>query len=55
MHLLLMRTMTPAETGHTTGVVSLASLLRGERPPRAESDLGRPAVVARLVTGGWPG
>ncbi|WP_206610418.1 ATP-binding protein [Actinomyces wuliandei] len=55
MHTLLLRTMTLAETRHSTGEVSLSSLLDGEELPLADSALGLPELVSRVVTGGWPG
>lgn len=55
MHTLLLRTMTLAETGHSTGEVSLSSLLDGGELPLAESALGLPELVSRVVAGGWPG
>ncbi|MDR1295529.1 MAG: DUF4143 domain-containing protein [Bifidobacteriaceae bacterium] len=51
---LLMRTMTLAESGHSTGAVTLTGILSGTVGLR-ESCIGFHQVVSRLVTGGWPG
>ena len=50
-----MRTMSFAETGHSTGSVSLDSLFDDEPVPVAESEISLADVVARIVVGGWPG
>ncbi|VEI13291.1 ATP-binding protein [Trueperella bialowiezensis] len=50
-----MRTMTLSESGHSTGAVSLASLLQGDIPPLESSDISFPDLVSRIVSGGWPG
>lgn len=52
---VLMRTMTFAETGHATGAVSLRGLFDGPPQDLPESQIDFPAVVNRLVVGGWPG
>ncbi|MEO5704177.1 MAG: DUF4143 domain-containing protein [Candidatus Limnocylindrales bacterium] len=52
---LRMRPMTLAETGHSSGMVSLASLLRGERPSAADPGLTVTDLAERIVIGGWPG
>lgn len=50
-----MRTLSLAESGDSTGEVSLAELLEGREPPLAESAQDLPETVNRLVVGGWPG
>lgn len=50
-----MRTMTFAETGHSTGAVSLAGLFEGADIPHADAPLSLTEVVSRVVVGGWPG
>jgi len=50
-----MRTMTLAETGHSTAAVSLRALLAGATPETAVSQAEFEDVVRRVVTGGWPG
>ena len=50
-----MRTMSPFETGHATGQVSLQGLL-GDEPARSQDTGIRVADLAsRVVVGGWPG
>lgn len=49
-----MRTMSLAETGDSTGEVSLAALF-DDRVPLAESASDFAGLVRRLVRGGWPG
>jgi len=51
---LRMRTMTLAETGHSTKRVSLAAVLAGDVPTTPEPGLSVPALAERLVIGGWP-
>lgn len=51
---LRMRPMTLAETGHSTGRVSFAAILRGERTESPEPGLSVPEVAERIVIGGWP-
>ncbi|MGO3146391.1 MAG: ATP-binding protein [Leucobacter sp.] len=50
-----MRTMTFAESGESSGVVSLRSLMRGDIPGVFESEVQLQQVVERIVVGGWPG
>ena len=50
-----MRTMTLAESGESTGAVSLRALLAGDGAPMAESESTFLDVIARIVSGGWPG
>lgn len=49
-----MRTMSLWESGHSDGSVSLAQLLRGERPVSQTSHLSFPDLLERMVIGGWP-
>lgn len=49
-----MRTMSCAESGHSSGEVSLAGLFAGD-VALAEAPLSLEAVVSRIVVGGWPG
>ncbi|MDR1213691.1 MAG: DUF4143 domain-containing protein [Propionibacteriaceae bacterium] len=51
---LLMRTMTLAESGDSTGAVTLTDILSGSVGLH-ESRTDFQQVVSRLVTGGWPG
>jgi hypothetical protein len=51
---LRMRPMTLAETGHSTGTVSLAALLGGERVAAADPGLTVADIAERIVVGGWP-
>ncbi|PID98452.1 MAG: AAA family ATPase [Actinomycetales bacterium] len=50
-----MRTMTLAETGHSTAEISLKQLLTGADISLAKSEISFKDVIARLVVGGWPG
>ena len=52
---LRMRPMTLAETGHSTGAVSLAAVLRGERPSSPDAGLRVADLAERIAVGGWPG
>jgi predicted AAA+ superfamily ATPase len=52
---LRMRPMSLFESGHSTGQVSLAALLDGERQLGADSGLSVPDLMRRIVIGGWPG
>jgi len=52
---ITMRTMTLSETGHSNGIISLASLLSPEALPAVASEQSFRDVIARLVVGGWPG
>ena len=49
-----MRPMSLFESGHSTGEVSLAAVLRGEDPNGAPAPLSVPDLMGRLVIGGWP-
>ena len=51
---LRMRPMTLAETGHSNGRVSLASVLRGEPVAAPDPGLTIPEIAERIVVGGWP-
>jgi len=51
---LPMRPMSLFESGHSTGEVSLAALLRGEAQPTRGGRLDLRGVVTRIVVGGWP-
>jgi hypothetical protein len=50
-----MRPMTLAETGHSSGRVSLAAVLAGERMAAPDPGLSVGDLAERIVTGGWPG
>ncbi len=50
-----MRAMTLAESGHSTGDVSLGSVLAGEPVSAAKPEAGFDDVVECAVRGGWPG
>lgn len=52
---LRMRPMTLAETGHSTGAVSLAAVLDGEQVSAQDPDLMVADIAERIVVGGWPG
>ena len=49
-----MRPMSLFESGHSSGVVSLAGLLRGDDPTGAPAKLTAPDIIERIVVGGWP-
>jgi len=49
-----MRPMSLFESGHSSGAVSLADLLRGEDPRGAPAPATIPDLVERMVVGGWP-
>lgn len=51
---LRMRPMTLAEAGHSTGAVSLAAVLDGQRPSAPDPGLSVPDLAERIVVGGWP-
>lgn len=51
---LVMRPMSLYESGHSTGTISLAGLLAGERHTAAEATLGIAEVAELVVRGGWP-
>ncbi len=52
---LALRTMSLFEQGHSTGAVSLAGLLRGDRCMAEPTGRGVPEAVDALCRGGWPG
>ncbi len=49
-----MRPMSLFESGHSTGEMSLASLLRGERQTGLGTHLSFDELLQRIVIGGWP-
>lgn len=49
-----MRPMSLFESGHSTGEMSLASLLRGERQTGLGTHLSFDELLHRIVIGGWP-
>jgi len=51
---LRMRPMSLFESGHSSGEVSLAALLGGKAQPGRDSGLTVPALMQRIVIGGWP-
>lgn len=51
---LKMRPMTLFETGHSSGMVSLAALLDHEAPRSGEPGLSVTELAERVVGGGWP-
>lgn len=51
---LTMRPMSLFETGDSDGSMSLAALMRGERPSASPSAMTVPAVADLVVRGGWP-
>jgi len=51
---LRMRPMSLFESGHSTGEVSLAALLRGEEQRARLTAVTVPELMARIVIGGWP-
>ncbi|MGH7910350.1 MAG: ATP-binding protein [Candidatus Dormibacteraceae bacterium] len=51
---LRMRPMSLFESGHSTGDVSLAALLRGEDQRSRLTRATIPELMARIVIGGWP-
>jgi predicted AAA+ superfamily ATPase len=50
-----MRPMTLAEAGYSSGRVSLAAVLAGERAAAPDPGLAVGDLAERIVTGGWPG
>lgn len=52
---LRMRPMSLYETGHSTGEVSLAALLRGVPSRSRDSGLRVAEIAERVAVGGWPG
>jgi predicted AAA+ superfamily ATPase len=51
---LRMRPMSLAESGHSTGDVSLAAVLAGEDPRSGDSGLTIRDLAERIAVGGWP-
>lgn len=51
---LRMRPMSLAESGESTGAVSLTALMAGERPSSPASSLTVPDVAELVIRGGWP-
>lgn len=51
---LRMRPMSLAESGHSTGDVSLGALFAGEEARAADPGLDVRAIAERVVIGGWP-
>ena len=51
---LRMRPMTLGETGHSTGAISLATVLTGQPVSSPEPGLTVPDLAERVVVGGWP-
>ncbi len=51
---LRMRPMSLAESGHSSGDVSLAALFAGEEPHAPDPGLGIRDIAERIVVGGWP-
>jgi predicted AAA+ superfamily ATPase len=49
-----MRPMSLYESGHSTGQVSLSSLLEGEPPRTPDPGLTVPELAGLITTGGWP-
>ncbi len=52
---LRMRPMSLFEMGHSSGVVSLAALLDGERLEAGKADIPIAALAELICVGGWPG
>lgn len=52
---LRMRPMSLFETGHSTGVVSLATLLDGDEPASTDTGITVTHLAERIALGGWPG
>jgi predicted AAA+ superfamily ATPase len=52
---LRMRPMTLAKTGHSTGAVSLATVLDGQGASAPDTGLRVADLAERIVIGGWPG
>jgi hypothetical protein len=52
--ILRMRPMSLFESGHSTGDVSLAALLDGQKQLGSDSGLTVPDLMRRIVIGGWP-
>jgi hypothetical protein len=52
---LRLRPMSLHESGHSTGVISLAGLMEGEKSRSPDSGLDVHEIARRVVVGGWPG
>ncbi len=52
---LQMRPMSLAESGHSTGDVSLAALFAGDDPRARDPGLSITDLTERIAVGGWPG
>lgn len=52
---LRMRPMALAESGHSSGTISLAALLRGEPIRAADPGMTVPRIAELVSLGGWPG
>jgi predicted AAA+ superfamily ATPase len=52
---LRLRPMTLFESGHSTGTISLSSLLDGEEARSEDPGIGVEELAQRIVMGGWPG
>jgi predicted AAA+ superfamily ATPase len=50
-----MRPMSLFESGHSSGAVSMQSLLTGEHVETPDSHLTIPGLAERIAVGGWPG
>ncbi|WP_235827047.1 ATP-binding protein [Actinomyces culturomici] len=50
-----MSTMSLAETGHSTGAVSLANIVAGSDVSAGDPGVTLPELLDRLTCGGWPG
>lgn len=51
---LMMRPMSLAESGHSSGAVSLVGLMRGEPPRAADPGLDIRDLAQAIAIGGWP-
>src|SRR3990170_1103474 len=51
---LRMRPMSLAESGHSSGAVSLATLFAGDEARAADPGLDIRSIAERIVVGGWP-
>lgn len=51
---ITMRPMSLLESRASTGVMSLAALMAGERPTSRQTDLGVSDIAKLVVRGGWP-
>ena len=51
---LRMRPMSLFESGHSSGAISLASIMEGAEPSGSPVALSVPELIERIVVGGWP-